>query len=126
MNFKLNALREQQQEIILCAAIHFATDDVLQHHQPINITTGMVLCGHRHACIFGQYAGMFVKDRRDIGITELSQGFLTNKNRYVEREEAAIIARDAGQLTNITHDWSKVKDDEWGTFHARLFSEDLY
>lgn len=42
---------------------------------------------------------------------ESVQGFLTNKNRFVDREEGAIIAFDAGQI-------EKEKET--------LYSEDLY
>ena len=44
-------------------------------------------------------------------VGEYEQGFLTNKNRFVGREEAAIIAFDAKQI-----------EQEKKT----LFSEDLY
>lgn len=44
-------------------------------------------------------------------VGEYEQGFLTNKNRFVGREEGAIIAFDANQI-----------DEEKQT----LFSEDLY
>ena len=46
-------------------------------------------------------------------VGENAQGFLTNKNRFVDREEGMKIAIAAGQV------------DE--TYHKRdLFSEDLY
>lgn len=35
------------EERILCAAVHY--DDGKEYvHQPINITSGYVVCGHRH------------------------------------------------------------------------------
>ena len=43
------------------------------------------------------------------------QGFLTNQNRFVDREEGLEIAYDAGQLKNLD------KQRE-----GKLFSEDLY
>lgn len=96
-------------EYILCAAIWF--DDGTEYaFQPKNITTGVVFCGHRHACIFQQIGGT-VKERKELGIHEREQGFLTNKNRFVTREEAAKIALMAGQIAMPL---------------PRLFSEDLY
>lgn len=96
-------------EHILCSAIWF--DDGKEYiFQPYNIKTGLVLCGWRHGCIFPQIGGL-VKERQELGIYEKEQGFLTNLNRFVDREEAAIIALKAGQITE------EIK---------RLYSEDLY
>ena len=50
---------------------------------------------------------------RDCEAGESIQGFLTNKNRFVDREEGMKIAIDANQL--ISNTTSKI-----------LFSEDLY
>lgn len=98
-------------EYILCAAIWFADkSNVLYAHQPNNIEYGFVMCGHRHSSIFSQF-GMLVKQRQEAGIYEIEQGFLTNTNKFVTREEAAQIAFDAGQT------------DVW---LSKLFSEDLY
>jgi hypothetical protein len=52
-----------------------------------------------------------VKDRQELGIYEKEQGFLTNKNRFVSRQEGAKIAFAAGQIKEEI---------------VRLFSEDLY
>lgn len=96
-------------EYILCAAIWF-DDGKAYPHQPKNINTGLVFCGHRHGCIFPQIGGT-VKERKDLGIFEKEQGFITNFNRFVSREEAANIAFQAKQVK---------------TLPKRLFSEDLY
>lgn len=100
-------------ERILCAAIWF--DDGKHYElQPKNISTGIVLCGWRHGCIFPQIGGL-VRERQNLGIYEKEQGFLTSKNRFVDRKEALLIAKAANQL--IDQD----------TFDSeRLFSEDLY
>lgn len=95
-------------EFILCAAVHF--DDGKEYqHQPKNITTGLVMCGFRHCSIFTQ-TKKTVKERIDMGIKE-EQGFLTSKNRFVNRIEGAKIAFEAGQI---------VKEIK------KLYSEDLY
>lgn len=96
-------------EYILCAAIWF-DDGKGYTGQPQNVTTGIVLCGHRHHCIFPQIGGL-VAERKQLGIHEREQGFLTNLNRFVGRREAAEIAYKAQQI-------SAPKDS--------LFSEDLY
>ncbi len=96
-------------EYILCAAIWF--DDGKKYAlQPYNITSGLVLCGWRHGCIFPQIGGL-VKERQKLGIYEKEQGFLTNKNRFVDRVEGGKIAFEAGQTEEL-------KD--------YLFSEDLW
>lgn len=98
-----------KKEYILCAATWF--DDGKEYaHQPKNIPTGLVFCGWRHGCIFPQIGGS-VKERQELGIYEKEQGFLTSKNRFVDREEAAKIAFERKQITkNI----------------KTLYSEDLY
>jgi hypothetical protein len=96
-------------EYILCAAIWF--DDGKSYlNQPNNITTGLVLCGWRHGCIFPQIGGL-VKERQQLGIFEKEQGFLTSKNRFVNRKEAGKIAFERGQTEELKE---------------TLFSEDLY
>jgi len=98
-----------ENEYILCAAIWF--DDGKEYLlQPKNITTGMVLCGWRHGCIFPQIGGL-VADRQKLGIFEKEQGFLTNKNRFVGRKEGGRIAFDSGQTKELKE---------------TLYSEDLY
>lgn len=96
-------------EYILCAAIYF-DDGKYYAHQPKGIQTGLVLCGWRHGCIFPQIGGL-VKERQELGIYEKEQGFLTSKNRFVNRHEATLIAKKAGQITFIDRP---------------LYSEDLY
>jgi hypothetical protein len=98
-----------REEYILCAAIHF-DDGRVYKHQPKNIHSGIVLCGWRHGSIFPQIGGL-VKERKEIGIHEKEQGFLTSKNRFVNRVEAALIAKAAGQITVLP---------------TQLYSEDLY
>lgn len=83
-------------ERILAAAIWF--DDGKEHlYQPVNISTGLVFCGFRHCSIFQQIGGT-VGERKNVGIKEKEQGFLTYHNRFVGREEAASIAFQSGQI----------------------------
>ena len=100
-------------EIILCAANYY--DDGKNHpHQPDNINTGFVICGRRHSnciAIFSIMFGFPYDDKAKLLKMIERQGFLTNKNRFVEREEAAQIAFEAGQITQ---------------HKIVLYSEDLY
>ena len=100
-------------EKILCAAIWF-DDGKYYPHQPININSGIVLCGFRHCSIFPQIGGLMA-ERKQLGIHEKMQGFITNKNRFVGRTEAYAIANHADQL----------KEDEYKN-GSKLFSENLY
>lgn len=104
-------------EKILCAANYY-NDGVEYAHNPKNIDIGFITCGLRHHnCIqtFAQIRG-FPYSKKSLAIlrTEI-QGFLTNKNRFVDRKEAGAIAYAANQL--------KVDKFEIGD---ELFSEDMY
>jgi hypothetical protein len=98
-------------ERVLCAAIWYPEEKTAVH-APRNITGGVVLCGFRHGDIISQFS--VLTDRRT-HITPHTQGFLTSENRFVNREEAAIIAMKAGQLENTG-----------ACRGGKLYSEDLY
>lgn len=95
-------------EIILCAAIWYK-DFPPALYQPKNIDKGVVLCGHRHTGIIHQHVILLGKKQSEMGKYE--QGFITNTNRFVNREEAAIIAFLSSQINEPK---------------KQLFSEDLY
>ena len=100
-------------EKILCSAIWF--DDGKHYvHSPVNIKTGMVLCGHRHHNIFAQFQVMG-EAGKEMSRHEKEQGFLTNLNRFVDREEGWIIAENANQIT-----------DRIVAGKGKLYSENLY
>ncbi len=92
-------------ETILCAAIHYKGENSPVH--TVGNVSGLVLCGYRHCHIIGQYLIL----RGETNKVPYEQGFLTSKNRFVDRVEGAIIAFTAGQI--------KVAKN-------KLFSEDLY
>lgn len=105
-----------EKERIICSANHYL--DGKEHiHSPVNIKTGFVVCGHRHHnCIstFAQMVGFPYSDEsQKLQNTEI-QGFLTNKNRFVDRLEGAEIALKAGQI------------DKPVISKIGLFSEDIY
>ena len=96
-------------EKILCAAIWYKDFDK-PVHSPINTECGVVMCGYRHAHIIGQCVELLGKNQFQMG--EYVQGFLTTKNRFVDRMEGAKIhIENGGKLNYHTY---------------RLFPEDLY
>lgn len=103
----------RKDEYIICAAIWF--DDQIDRELPeIKGNTGFVIAGRRHHNCF-HVASIFSENgkRKNLPQKEV-QGFLTNKNRFVDRTEAAKIAFEAKQI------------DEPTTHPIGLFSEDLY
>ena len=109
---ELNEIMEKK-EYILCAANHY-DDGEKQIHGPKNIESGFVICGRRHHNCISVFAKMvgFPYDENGFKLMNTEeQGFLTNTDRFVSREEAAEIAFAAGQIKEQT---------------TRLFSEDLY
>jgi len=109
----MKATEENTLEYILCAANHY-DDGTEPVHEPKNIKSGFVVCGRRHHnCIhtFAMIVGFPYTERgMEIHRTE-EQGFITNTNRFVSREEGADIAFNAGQITERK---------------STLYSEDLY
>lgn len=104
-------------EYILCAAIWYKDiplKKIIVGVLPKNCDRGLVVLGHRHGqCMWtmSSLTGLRSVSKAEDGVGEYEQGFLTNKNRFVSRDEGAIIAFDANQI-----------DEE----KQRLFSEDLY
>ena len=104
-------------EIILCAAIWYKELPLVINTipssllRPINCDTGIVFCGHRHPQCLYQMVAITGKYQHEAG--EEIQGFLTNKNRFVGRAEAAEIAIASGQITETK-------------YGDQLYSEDLY
>lgn len=93
-----------KEEYIICAAIHFP-DGNKYAHQPRNIESGIVICGRRHHNIF------VVAKECNLSHIDSIQGFLTSKDRFLNREDAAQLAFGNGQID------TPVKE---------LFSEDIY
>jgi len=97
-------------EYIVCAAVHYQ-DCGEYAHQPKNISKGYVVCGRRHHnCILTNY---ILGGKKHAS----TQGFVTSTDRFVNRQEAAVIAQGAGQT-----DIPALDGDE----RTQLFSEDLY
>ena len=103
-------------ERIICAAIWYKDfplikDDILDQGfiRPINCDRGIVFCGHRHHNCLYQMVAITGKYQHEIG--EEIQGFLTSKNRFVDRREGAKIHIENGGTVE---------------YSSQLFSEDLY
>lgn len=101
---------DKNKEVVLCAAIWYKEVTPRAFHRPINTPGGVVLCGFRHGDIISQILPL--TEQRQFKLGEHIQGFLTSKNRFVDRIEGAeIFINDGGILK-----YSKTK----------LYSEDLY
>lgn len=103
-------------EYILCAAVWYPEiplKKVIPHNVlPFNCDRGLVFCGWRHGqCI---YTAVSITGLRQCESGESIQGFLTNKNKFVTREEAWIIAERENQIIKQSGG------------HGTLYSEDLY
>lgn len=107
----------KNKEYILCAAIWYKEIPLkkeIPQVLPKNCDRGLVVLGHRHGqCMWtmGCLTGLRSVTNAPDGVGEYEQGFLTNTNRFVGREEAAQIAFDSGQIKQHT---------------ITLYSEDLY
>ena len=108
------------EEYILCSAIHYDNGVHYSWCDKYGIETGYVLCGYRHDDIIRLIPTnpkYVVEDNHPLmeNIVEnnlkTTQGFMTNKSRFVNREDGASIAFKSGQI-----------DQE----KKMLFSEDLY
>ena len=108
----------KKKERILCAAIWYRDLPLVDreipnlHINPVNVDRGIVFCGHRHCqCLYQMVA---ITGKADHEAGHGIQGFLTNLNRFVEREEGALIALARGQLRTLKYSTTL------------LYSEDLY
>lgn len=100
-----------EEEKVICSAIWYKE---LPHpvYGPINVDKGIVFCGLRHPHCLHQMVAMTGKRQSEVG--EEIQGFLTNKNRFVNRKEAAEIALKSKQIEKLLY------------FKDQLDSSDLF
>lgn len=87
-------------EYLLCAAIYYQ-DGKRYKHQPKNIESGIVVCGRRHHNCYITLSSL-LGDKYDIKLTH-NQGFVTSKDRYLERKEAAQVAFECGQVKELNN-----------------------
>jgi len=101
---------DNSKEYIVCAAIWYESGDKFAHTCK-NIDHGIVIFGLRHS-IFELLIRLYPNYKES---QDTHQGFLTSDNRFVERDEALIIAKKCGQF-----DKGEYFKEKW------LYSEDLY
>lgn len=105
-------------EYLICSAIWYQ-DGNIYNHQPVNIESGMVVCGLRHSNCFATMGNVLdIVGRRDLMIDckiKIKQGFITNGHRFVDRCEALQIAVRANQLK-----------PETAIHNNCLYSEDIF
>jgi len=103
-------------EYILCAANHY--DDGLKYdHQPRNIQQGFVITGRRHHnCILTFSVIAKLKDPEGMKKLPCIQGFLTSKDRFLNRQDSYDLAITCGQL----------KGEAIKKVRTVLMSEDLW
>lgn len=107
--------KEKWTETILCAAIWYKSAPSA-HFQPRNIHKGVVVSGYRHSHCLAIFVSLTGKRGVEVEAGEMVQGFLTSKNRFVDRKEAQIIHK-----TTVGKSF-----DPNGYRGEELFSEDLY
>jgi hypothetical protein len=117
------------QEYIACSAIYYP-NDIKYRLQPANIDSGFVAYGHRHAhCrlplmeifypnwVEERDSGMPMEEQPRIHVIRNEiQGFLTSKNRFVDRIEGMAIALAADQIL----------PERENKLQSILYSEDIY
>ena len=118
-------------ERIICAAIKI-NDGKKYKNQPINVRKGFIITGRRHHDCYNTLstiATAFFHDNKVVmdhtvewieNNKRKHQGFITTKNRYVDRKEAWIIAQRENQI--IYGPKNNSNDPEMN----QLISENLY
>jgi len=103
-------------ERILCSAIWYE-DAELKHPEilriegfsPTNTDKGVVICGWRHhncIAVMNALTGKRLHGNRE-------EGFLTSKNRFVDRIEGAKIALKSGQINELKYGKQLYSEDLW-------------
>lgn len=114
-------------EYIICSAIYYP-NNIKYEGMPLNIETGFVSLGYRHYNCRFELVDKFYpnwknelelpyeeQDRLKVLRTEI-QGFITNKNRFVDRVEGKKIAVSADQIL----------EERLPMLGDKLYSEDIY
>lgn len=107
---RLNAhLNNGKTEYVMCAA-NWIDDGIEYTFKPYNIDTGRVYSGHRHPQIFELTKDIYPFS--EYGKSTV-QGFLTTKNRFLNREEALELVQKNGQLTKPILGGVLTSEDLW-------------
>lgn len=94
-----------EREYILCAAIWVETDEDYIF-KPFNVDKGLVYSGWRHP----QILEIIPKEYRTV---RKVQGFLTNKNRFLNRHDSLELVKENGQLQGETYSSFLTSEDLW-------------
>ena len=96
-------------EYVMCAAMYY--DDGKDHlFQPYNIDKGFIIGGWRHPCCGTAYMAVNKDVKR---WDDCIQGFLTTKNRFLNRQEAYELVIETGQLTKPLIGGELTSEDLW-------------
>lgn len=107
-------------EYVVCSAIWYKELELfneqvlrIRGNSPYNVDRGIVFCGLRHPTC--QYQMVAITGKRSIKseVGEYIQGFLTNKNRFLTREEAEILVKSNGQLKTEIIGGVLTSEDLW-------------
>jgi len=102
-------LNNGKTEYIMCAANYY--DDGKDHfYQPYNINTGYVIGGWRHPCVGNVFMATHPEATR---WDDCIQGFLTTKNRFLDRAESLELVKSTGQLTKPIIGGELTSEDLW-------------
>lgn len=99
-------------ELVLCAAIWYK-EQSNSRFLPENIKEGVVVCGYRHPHCMHAFISLTGLRSVEPECGKYVQGFLTNRNRFLNRKEAAELVLSTGQIKELH-------------FSDELYSEDLY
>jgi len=98
-----------EREYIMCAA-NWIDDGKHYTHKPFNISTGVVISGWRHYQI-NEISNVLFPTW--IYGKHTTQGFLTNKNRFLNREDSLKLVKQNGQLTKPLIGSVLTSEDLW-------------
>ena len=99
-------------EYIMCSAIWFG-DGQVHEHQPKNMENGFVVTGRRHHNCIMTAAILSGDQHKTFRSYPNIQGFLTSRDRFLDRTQACEFAIKTGQIKK-----SEVS--------GKLYSEDLW
>jgi len=102
-------LANGEMELVMCAA-NYHNDGKDYNYKPFNIDKGFVIGGIRHPNCGEIYSAMN-PDNPYWG--DCIQGFLTTKNRFLNREEALGLVLSNGQLTKKLLGSVLTSEDLW-------------
>lgn len=118
-----------REEYIICSAVHF-DNGIIYQEQPSNIKTGIVVAGRRHNNCFYSLKQMELYDDSKVTKDNITAGFITNYDRFLNRKEAFVLAEKNNQLLmpELHHktDSDIMFLDKFGEHESILTSEDLY